>query len=183
MSESFWPSTAFGEKEETKNTKFSKTMNMFSHWNTIFAFFTMTAMLTLPFINGVKEFPFKIHVPFLNVHQNLYYELVLVWQWIVGFWTIIFGIMCYDYIFVTLTVSSICQLKMLQSALKGILSNADPEVTRFLERAAGVNWKSCKNSEERRLKLLNVCIEHHSFVSEYGNNSLSYSCIDVSKVF
>lgn len=166
MSEGFWLSHAFGNDEEKKNTTFSKTANMFSHINTVLAFITMGLLLCLPGIRGVKELPFKIHVPFVDIYQYPYYQIALIWQWTTNYWTVLFSIMCYDYIFVMFSVSTICQLQMLQSAIQNVSESGDLTIRNFLAQHADYELHESKNAEARRLALLKVCVKHHSFITE-----------------
>lgn len=166
MQKEFWPTQAFGVKEETKNTKFSKTVNMFSHINTMSALVTMFVLLCLPFYRGAKEFPFKIWLPGIRLHDSPMFEIITIWQWVTNYWTVLPGIMCYDYIFVMFSGAVIAQLKMLQTALKHYTKLNNNEIIAFLEKRSGHvgNWK---NHEERCLALLRVCIEHQVLLTNF----------------
>lgn len=164
----FWPTQAFGPKEEERNSKFSKTVNMFSHINTASAFVTMLVLLCLPFYRGVKEFPFKIWVPGVDIHESPFFEVITVWQWVTNYWTTLFSILCYDYIFVMFALSAICQLKMLQSALRNLTKKNNGEVFRFLKRRSGE--VAGLNEEDRALAMLKVCVKHHVVLTNFLND-------------
>lgn len=183
MSKNFWTSDSFGEKEEIKNTQFSKTMVMFSHWNTILAIITLVGLLMLPFVQGVREFPFKVYIPFLDVHEYPYFEIIMCWQWITGFWTVLCSIICYDYITVAFMTGSICQLKMLQCAIKSIGNNDNLQVETFLENAAAINKRKYTNLEDKHLHLLSVCIKHHALLSKYEISFYKHTLINFCRLF
>lgn len=166
MQKKFWSTRAFGAREEIENTKFSKTVNMFSHINTASAFVTMLVLLCLPFYRQVKEFPFKIWLPGVALHKSPLFEIITIWQWITNYWTVLFSILCYDYIFVMFSAAVIAQLKMLQKALKHVTKKNQDEIIAFLE-SRSVNVKKSKNHEERCLALLNVCIDHHVVLTNF----------------
>lgn len=165
MSQKFWTSNSLGDRFERSCTYFSKVMNMFSHINTASAFVTMAVLLCLPIIHRVKELPFKIWSPFVDVHAHPYFEIVIFWQWVTNYWSVLFVILCYDYIYVMFTTSSICQFKMLQVVLQRIGSNSQSgnDVFKFLERERGK--KIVGDEEEKCLELLKICIEHHDVIN------------------
>lgn len=160
----FWPSDSFGKEMEINNTYFSKVYNMYSHINTISAFITMGVLLCLPVIHGIKQFPFKVWVPLVDPFEHPYFEIILVWQWITNYWTVLFSILCYDYIYVMFVNSIICQLKMLQEALKSIASTENSAIIMFLETKTGKTVFRSEN--DRMLELLKVCIDHHKVLTE-----------------
>lgn len=180
MQNSFWPTHAFGQEAETENTRFSKTVNMFSHINTASAFATMLVLLCLPFYRRVKEFPFKIWLPGLSIHQTPFFEIITFWQWLTNYWTVLFSILCYDYIFVMFSAAAIAQLKMLQTAIRHLTKlNNYNKINSFLEGRGNVDIKYLKTHEEKCLALLKVCIGHHvvltSFLKElYTTYSLPF---------
>lgn len=165
MQEEFWPTDAFGIKAENEITKFSKIVNMFSHINTASAFVTMLVLLCLPFYRQVKEFPFKIWLPKFQIHESPLFELITVWQWITNYWTVLFSILCYDYIFIMFSAAVIAQLKMLQKALRNVTKINCDEIAIFLECHCDVN--NSKNYEDRCLQLLKVCIQHHAVLTKF----------------
>lgn len=166
MQKKFWPTKEFSEKEERKNTKFSKTVNMFSHLNTITAFITMFVLLCLPFLRQIREFPFKMWLPGVNLHKSPLFEIITIWQWITNYWTVLFGILCYDYIFVMFSGAIIAQLKMLQKALEHHARINGNEVTKFLESRCG-NLNGFKSHEEKSLALFKICLEHHMVITNF----------------
>lgn len=170
MTTRFWSTKTFGPEQEDRNTKFSRTVNMFSHINTVSAFATMFVLLALPFFRGVREFPFKIWWPGIPFHESPLFEIVLVWQWITNYWTTLFSIMCYDYIFVMFSTAAIAQLKMLQSALKSLAGKRRNEMVRFLENRCNSKSSSLLTDEERYLAMLKVCIEHHVVLTKFLND-------------
>lgn len=170
MQTKFWPTHSFGSKEETENTTFSKTINMFSHINTASAFVTMFVLLCLPFYRRVKEFPFKIWLPNDRLHETPFFELITIWQWITNYWTVLFSILCYDYIFVTFSAAAIAQLKMLQKALKSITNKDKDEIIRFLENRNTASNAKIKTHEDKCLEMLKVCVKHHVILTNFLND-------------
>lgn len=166
MQEKFWPTEAFGVHEEAQNTKFSKTVNMFSHINTGTAFVTMFVLLSLPFYRQVKEFPYKIWLPGLQLHESPLFEIITIWQWVTNYWTLLFSIICYDYVFIMFSASVIAQLKMLQKAIEKHGDVDYNKITSFLEKRCGkdAEWK---NHEEKCLALFRVCTEHHVLLTNF----------------